>query len=196
MTPPKDSDPAERSPQADADLIRRAAGGDASASRQLVDSHLGRLVAFAYRMLGDLQDAEDVAQEAFLRLWRQAARWRADALVSTWLHQVAHNLCIDRLRRRREVLTDTLPEHADPAPGPASQLLDSQRARLVDAALLRLPERQRSAIVLVHHQDLSNIAAAEILDVSVDALESLLARGRRALRRDLAPRRDELIGEA
>lgn len=171
----------------DEDLVLRAGRGEASAARALVERKLPRMVRLAYRMLGDAQAAEDVAQEAMLRAWRQAPSWTpGQARFDTWLHRVALNLCYDRLRRRREVLTDTLPERPDDGPSPDQGWIERDRARLVQEAMATLPERQREAIVLCHFQELSNIAAAELMSVSVEALESLLARGRRALKAALS----------
>ncbi len=180
---------------ADAALVARVGTGDSAACRVLVQAHLGRVHGYAWRLLGDAGEAEDVAQECFVRLWRQAGAWRAEARVATWLHRVAHNLCIDRLRRRRPVSGGQVPDRADPAPGPAAESQRARVAREVAAALGALPERQRAAIALVHYQELGNIAAADIMGVSVEALESLLARGRRALRDALGDRRDDLMGE-
>jgi RNA polymerase sigma-70 factor (ECF subfamily) len=182
----------------DGALMRRVAAGDEVACRQLVDRHLRGMVGLAYRMLDDRAAAEDVAQECFLRLWQQSRCWRAEARVATWLYRVAHNLCVDQLRRRRRHRADPLAEVAevaDPADGP---LEISQRAELaarVDAAIRALPERQRTAITLVHHQEVGNIAAAEIMGTSVEALESLLARGRRTLRERLRDLRGDGAGE-
>jgi len=166
------------------ELMRRTARGDAVAFRTLSDAHLAKIMNFAYRLLHDRNDAEDVAQETFLRLWKDARRYQPEARLTTWLHRIAHNLCIDRLRRRREQPTDTMDEERSSVePG---GLLDRKRmAADVDRALADLPERQRAAITLVHYQGLSNIEAASVLDVGVDALESLLARGRRSLREKL-----------
>ncbi len=180
------------SPEAEALLMRRVGAGDAAACRLLVDRHLERIVGFAYRLLGDRSDAEDVAQDTFLRLWRHAHRWRPRARLTTWLFRVAYNLCIDRLRARRETPSDPLP---NPPANPAAHLQRSQVARIVGSALGTLPERQRTALALVYHQGLSNIDAAEVMDVSVEAVESLLARGRRGLRKRLAAQRPELMGE-
>lgn len=192
---PSDRD-AERNPvEADAALVARVGAGDSAACRSLMDAHLGRIHGFAWRMLGDAGDAEDVAQEAFLRLWRQAGRWRAEARVGTWLHRVAHNLCVDRLRKRRGDSGDQPPNLPDPAPGPAAERHRAQVARSIEAALARLPERQRAAIALVHYQELGNIEAADIMGVSVEAMESLLSRGRRGLRESLAGMRDDLMGD-
>jgi RNA polymerase sigma-70 factor (ECF subfamily) len=134
-------------------------------------------------MLGDAAEAEDVAQEAFLRVWRQAPRWRPGAAkFDTWLHRVALNLCYDRLRRRREIATAEPPDVADPSPGPDRGLDAQDTGARVAAALAALPDRQREAIVLCHYQELGNIEAAAVMGVSVEAVESLLGRGRRALR--------------
>lgn len=160
--------------------------------------HFTRLCALGWRMLGDASEAEDVAQEVFLRVWKQAPRWReGEAQLSTWMHRVAINLCTDRLRRRRErPQEDAGLEEMDGAPSAATGVLQRQRARAVEAALAALPERQRVAIVLCHYQELTNIEAAEALEVSVEALESLLARGRRALKAALAGQARDLMGDA
>ncbi len=171
--------------------MRRVGQGDPAAIQTMVARKLPRMLALAQRMLGDPVEAEDVAQEAMLRAWRQAPRWTpGKAKFDTWLHRVALNLCYDRLRRRREIPTDTLPERADDSASADRGLMAVETGLRVDAALARLPERQREAIVLCHYQELTNIEAAALMKVSVDALESLLARGRRALRvalADLAP---------
>jgi RNA polymerase sigma-70 factor (ECF subfamily) len=169
----------------DGELVRRVAAGDKGASRALVDRYLRSIVSFAYRMLGDVAEAEDVAQETFLRLWKNADRWEPRAKLTTWLHHVARNLCVDRLRSRRKVSAGEVPDHADSRPGAALQLESRQRDRAVQEALSELVERQRAAIALVYYQGLSNREAADVLGVDVDALESLLARGRRALRKRL-----------
>jgi len=168
-------------------LLQRIAQGDAAAVRALVARKAHRLMSLGQRMLGDAAEAEDVAQEAFLRVWKQAPRWRpGEAKFDTWLHRVALNLCYDRLRRRREIATDTPPEQVDTGPAPDRGLQARDTAARVAGALAQLPERQREAIVLCHYQDLGNIEAAAVMGVSVEALESLLGRGRRALRVALA----------
>ncbi len=167
----------------DADLLARIGRGDEAATRSMAHAKLPRILALARRMLGDSAEAEDVAQETFLRVWRHAARWRPGAAhFDTWLHAVTLNLCRDRLRRRREITMDVLPEVVDPAMPQDVAMDEAAKSRKVAAAVAALPDRQREAILLVHYQDLTNIAAAQALDVSVDALESLLARGRRSLR--------------
>ena len=171
----------------DFDLVVRAGQGDPTAAQALVARKLPRITALAGRMLGDPVEAEDVAQETFLRAWKHAPTWTAGpARFDTWLHRVALNLCYDRLRRKRERPTAEPPEQVDTGPAPDRGLHAADVSRRVQAALDALPERQREAVVLCHYQELGNIEAARIMDVSVEALESLLARGRRALRAALA----------
>jgi RNA polymerase sigma factor (sigma-70 family) len=171
----------------DEELVRRVGQGDPAAIQAMVARKLPRMLALAQRMLGDPVEAEDVAQEAMLRAWKQAPRWQpGKAKFDTWLHRVGLNLCYDRLRRRREVPTEAPPDRPDEGPAPDRGLLAAELGVRVDAALRRLPERQREAIVLCHYQELSNIEAADLMKISVEALESLLSRGRRALRQSLA----------
>ena len=175
----------------DEDLVRRVGQGDPAAAQTLVSRKLPRILSLAQRMLGDAVEAEDVAQETMLKAWRQAPKWTpGKARFDTWLHRVALNLCYDRLRRRREIPTDTPPDRPDEGPAPDRGLLAAETGARVTAALKRLPDRQREAIVLCHYQELSNIDAAALMEISVEALESLLSRGRRALRQalsDMAP---------
>lgn len=179
----------------DETLVARAGGGDRAAAGALVLRHTDRIFAVAWRMLGDRAAAEDATQETFLRLWLNAAKWKPQgAKFETWLYRVAMNVCLDRLRRRgRERPEDEAPERVDPAPLADARIEAAQQREAVEAALAALPERQRAAITLCHYQELSNIEAAEALEISVDALESLLARGRRALRDRLVSRRAELM---
>lgn len=171
----------------DDDLVRRVGQGDPAAIQAMVARKLPRMLALAHRMLGDAVEAEDVAQEAMLRAWRQAPRWTpGQARFDTWLHRVGLNLCYDRLRRRREIVTDTLPDRPDNGPAPDRGLLAADTGARVEAELARLPVRQREAIVLCHYQELTNIEAAALMKISVEALESLLSRGRRTLRQALA----------
>ena len=171
----------------DDDLIRRVGRGEPAACQALVARKLPRLLALARRMLGDPVEAEDVTQEAFLRAWKQAPTWKpGTARFDTWLHRVTLNLCYDRLRKRRETPMAEPPDRPDPGPAPDRGLEASELGAQVDRALQALPDRQREAIVLCHYQELSNIEAADLMGVSVEAMESLLSRGRRALRSALA----------
>jgi len=177
----------------DGELVVRAGRGDAAAVQALVARKLPRVLALASRMLGDPTEAEDVAQEAMLRVWRNAPDWRPGAArFDSWLHRIALNLCYDRLRRRRDHLVAEAPERADERAGPDRGLLALDVGRRVNAALQDLPPRQREALVLCHYQELGNIEAAGIMGVSVEALESLLSRGRRALRAALADLKNDL----
>ncbi|MEM9229460.1 MAG: sigma-70 family RNA polymerase sigma factor [Pseudomonadota bacterium] len=186
-------DPAVSQALRDAELLAAYAAGDAGAARTLVEVQAPRALALARRMLGSEPEAEEVAQEAMLRLWRIAPKWRAgEAQISTWLYRVTANLCTDRLRRTR---TQTLPEGHDPAdesPDAAARLMQSDRADALSAALQKLPERQRLAVVLRHLEERSNPEIAGIMDLTVDAVESLQARGRRRLSDLLAARRRAL----
>ncbi len=174
-------------------LMARAAAGDGGASRLLVARHGPRAFALAVSMLSDRAEAEDVAQEAMLRLWRQAPHWRAgEAQVSTWLHRVVSNLAIDRLRRRRRWSAEDPPERPDPAPGAEARLAEADRRQALQAAISALPDRQRAALSLRHFAELSNPEIAERLEISVEAVESLLARARRTLAATLADRREAL----
>ena len=178
----------------DGELVVRIAAGDHAAARVLLARHLPRILNLSRHMLGGQAEAEDVAQEVFLRVWTHAARWKPGAAkFETWLHRVAMNLCYDHLRKKRPANIDAIPEPLDPGPSPATALFQSQPAAAVDAALSALPERQKEAIVLCHHQGLSNIDAAEVMGVSVDALESLLARGRRTLKEQLKSLRADVF---
>lgn len=167
----------------DSMLLARFAAGDQGAARALTEQLLPGALRQAWRILGDRAEAEDVAQDAMLRLWRQASDWRAgEARVSTWLYRVVHNLCIDRIRRRRPaVAVDDAPEPVDPMPSVLTQMARNETGRAVAAAIAELPARQRQAVVLRHFEGWSNPQIGDTLDCSVEAVESLLARARRAL---------------
>ncbi len=180
---------------ADAALMGRVAAGDPAAARTVVDRHLPALVAFAWRMVGDGSAAEDVAQDAMLKLWRQAPRWKPKAQIGTWLRRVAYNRCIDLHRRARPGEDIAALALEDPAPGPARNLLAAEVSAIVRSAMAALPERQRAAIAMVHFDGMNNGETAAALEVSVEAVESLLARGRRGLRQRLSDLKPDLLGE-
>ena len=179
----------------DADLLARFAAGEPKAARDLIDSLGPRSFAVAFRMLGERSEAEDVAQEAMMRLWRIAPDWRTgEAKVSTWLYRVTMNLCIDRQRRRRGSMTalDEVAEPPDPGRSVAETMQERQRNDALQAALQQLPDRQRQAVVLRHLEELSNPEITGIMEISTEAVESLIARGKRALAAALAGRREDL----
>ncbi len=176
--------------------MRLAGRGDRAAATTLIERHTDKIYAGCFRMLGDRASAEDATQETFLRLWKNAHRWKPQgAKFETWLYRVAMNICLDQLRKSgREIGEDAAPEHADPAPGPADDYFANEQSFAIATALATLPDRQRLAITLCHFQELSNIEAAAIMEISVDAVESLLARARRNLRDRLAPMKPYLTG--
>ncbi|ESQ73664.1 RNA polymerase sigma factor [Asticcacaulis sp. AC402] len=172
----------------DETLLERIGRGDTAAVSVLVTRKLPRLLSLARRMLGDPVEAEDVAQETLVRTWKQARDWvPGRARIDTWMHRVALNLCYDRLRRRRDQVSTDDVEIVDSAPGAVAVIEQAQNAAALQTALKALPERQRVAITLCYYQELSNIEAAALMEVSVEALESLLSRARRTLRSRLNP---------
>ncbi|WP_430463445.1 RNA polymerase sigma factor [Tabrizicola sp.] len=177
-------------PLSDDALLVLYAKGDTEAARVLTGRHLGRVFGFAARLLGDRAEAEDVAQEVMLRMWQVAGTWRSgEAQLSSWLYRVTVNLCTDRQRRKQRRPTDALDDVAEPADARAdteAAVLARERVDALQVALASLPERQRQAVVLRHIEGLSNPEIAAILDVGVEAVESLTARGKRALTAALA----------
>lgn len=174
-------------------LLLRYGAGDATAARLLVERLAPRVLRLARRLLQDPAEAEDVTQDAMLRLWKIAPDWQpGGAMPSTWLHRVAVNLATDRLRRRRGVGLDTIEEPDDPAPSAVDGLIEGDRRRALDEALALLPDRQRAAVVLRHLEGLTNPEIAAHLGIGVEAVESLTARGKRRLAQLLEGRREEL----
>jgi RNA polymerase sigma-70 factor (ECF subfamily) len=176
-------------------LVARAGRGDRSAASVLVARHSQKVLALCGRILFDRASAEDAAQETFLKLWENAVRWKPQgAKLETWLYRIATNACLDRLRRRkREAPEEEGADYVDGSPTAIEQLEEDQRRRVVEDALASLPERQRIAMTLCHYQELSNIETAATMEISVEAVESLLARARRSLKAALIGQRDELM---
>lgn len=173
------------------------ANGDRHAALALTQRITPRVLAYAARLLsGDRAEAEDVAQETMLRLWKVAPQWRqGETKVTTWAYRVATNLCIDRQRsrgRKRQMALDDAPEVADAAPGAEGQLQEAGRMAALEAALAELPDRQRQAVVLRHLEGMTNPEIAAIMDIGVEAVESLTARGKRALSALLSGRKEAL----
>lgn len=174
-------------------LLVLYANGDEGAATALTVRLTPRVMAHAYRLLGVHAEAEDVTQDAMLRLWRIAPDWRqGEARVTTWLYRVVANLCTDRFRRARGVALDSIPEPEDDTASVAEKMQENARSEALQGALMRLPERQRQAVVLRHIEGLTNPEIAEIMEISTEAVESLTARGKRALSIELAGKREEL----
>jgi len=182
--------------QADLRLLAAYGSGDAAAARGMAQRFAPLAFRLALRMLANRAEAEDVAQDTMLRLWRQAPQWRqGDTRVTTWAYRVATNLCIDRQRSRRRkglVGLDDAPDLPEPGPGAEARLQDAQRLDALQTALTALPERQRQAVVLRHIEGLTNPEIAQILEIGVEAVESLTARGKRALAALLAGQKPAL----
>ena len=194
--PTEAASPSHGTPEAaeDARLLAAYAAGDLGAARTLTARLGPRALGQAVRMLGDRAEAEDIVQEAMLRLWRQAPHWRAgEAKVSTWLYRVVANLCTDRLRaRRRQAPMEAAEAVPDTALSAADSLQRQARLEALRDALATLPDRQAQAVALRHLEGLGNDRIAEIMDIGPRAVESLTARGKRALAAVLAGRKAEL----
>ena len=171
---------------ADAVLMQRAGQDDVDAYRLLVNKHLSRALNFAERMIGNRNDAEDIVQDAFLRVWKEASRWEPKAKFTTWFHKVLYNLCIDYLRKSEPLTWDIdLESTGSKIPDPEQNLVSVEVSNKVREALKKLPERQRAALILFYYEELTQNEAAEVLEVSVSALEALLFRARTTLRKIL-----------
>lgn len=180
----------------DDELMQKVQQQDQQAFATLVDHYLGALHGFAQRMLGSSTEADDIVQEAWLRIWQKSAQWHPQsAQLSTWLHRIVYNLCIDYYRGQKGEYIDIealdLPDEHQPAEFRQQADVEVQ----VKAALQQLPPTQRSAIILCHYQEMNNREAAAVLGISVAALESLMARGRQTLRKILQAQVDNLLGE-
>jgi RNA polymerase sigma-70 factor (ECF subfamily) len=167
----------------DKELLDRLATGDDVAFRLLVERHIDRAYAIALRIVGNAADAEDVVQDTMLKVWTHRGQWQhGRAKFSTWLYRVVSNRCIDLRRKPRTENVDAVPEVADKQPDASSLIERSEVTDLLEAAMLRLPEQQRIAVILSYHESMSNGDIAEVMDTTVSAVESLLKRGRQQLR--------------
>ena len=174
-------------------LLAAFAKGHADAARLLTERLLPKAYAQAFFWLRNQADAEDIAQEAFIRLWGMAPNWAEDGTkVSTWLYKVVQNLCYDRLRRKPSTSLADIGEPEDSKPAAAEMLQDQTRANALYRALAELPDRQRDAVSMRHLDGMSNPEIAEIMELSVEAVESLISRGKRKLSDILKSHKSEL----
>jgi RNA polymerase sigma-70 factor (ECF subfamily) len=178
----------------DAGLLEAAAGGSHAAFAEIVSRHFQPVYRLVWRMTGGAADSEDLAQDAFVKLWKNPSQLREGAALRGWLMRVASNAVIDASRKPRTAALDGMPEPPDPQARTDAQLDRSEAARLIDARISALPERQRLALSLVYFEGLSNIEAAAVMEASVEAVESLLSRARRSLKESLSAEWRELIG--
>ena len=178
----------------DAGLLEAAAAGSHAAFAEIVSRHFQPVYRLVWRMTGGAAEAEDISQDAFVKLWKNPQQLRDGAALKGWLMRVASNAAIDRGRRPRAATLEEAPEIGDPQARPDAPLDRAEAARLVDARIAALPDRQRQALALVYFEGLTNIEAASVMEVSVDALESLLSRARRSLKGSLSAEWRELIG--
>lgn len=187
-----------RSSQFKSDIkdIAAAARGDRASLNRLYANHAKRLHAIAWRMTQNVDASEEIVQETFLRIWKNADRYDAGkAKPATWMNRITSNLCIDWQRKIKEVTIDRLDDRPDLSGSSNLEYLvnTKQVAGMVQDALIELPVRQRLAITLTVYLDLSNAEAATTMSISEQAIESLLARARRGLRQSLAPKRKVLL---
>lgn len=167
-------------------LLARMKDDDAAAYRLLVERHVDRAYAIALRVLGNVADAEDVAQECLVKVWTHRHSWQdGKAKFSTWLYRVVVNRCIDLRRRPTSECLDDVPEPMDDEADSVTRIHRAQVFGRLEDAMARLPEQQRLALTLSYFDDLGNAEIADILDTTVSAVESLLKRGRQTLRERL-----------
>lgn len=176
-------------------LMKRIGAGDHDAFRQLVERHQDPVIGTVAKMLGNTSDAEDIAQQVFLRIWKHASNYRPDAKFTTYLFTITRNMVFNETRRRgrkKEVSSDAREEDSNrfieesPDRQPDAELLQRELQHAVDAAIAALPESQRMAVILRRYEQLSYEEIADTLDLTVSAVKSLLFRARTALRESLA----------
>ena len=176
----------------DTELASAAAGGDRDAFSALLARHYDSLFRVCFRLSGSRPLAEDLTQDICLALPAKLRGYRAEAKFTTWLYRVVANLCTDWLRKARGQDLESVPEPEDDAPGAEAGLQQAARAQALEDALRALPDRQRQAVILRHLEGFTNPEIAEVMDIGVEAVESLTARGKRALAASLGGRRAEL----
>lgn len=175
----------------DIELMELVKSGDTTAYTLLVDRYMSPIFKFAYSFVKNIEKAEDITQDTFIVLWSKADNWEAKGQLKSWLFRIARNKCIDHIRSTKQHLDVDDLEISSKIASQEQQLYNEQMANVIDAHMQALAPRQREAITLVHFVECTNIEAAEIMDISVDALESLLARGRKKLRESLKGLQEE-----
>jgi len=172
--------------RSDEALMSDVARGDSSAFEQLVSRHQGSVWNVAFRLLGDAHQAEDIAQEAFLRILRAAPRYRPTASFRTYLYRIATRLCRDQRRRSSPSLCPDLDAQLGTAAAPEGLVADDQTRAAVRAALASLPVKQREAVILRYYESLRYDEISQVMGVSPKAIERLLTRGRAGLAKRLS----------
>ena len=177
----------------DSALLVAYAKGIPGASKVLTDRFMPKIFAQAFHRVRNEADADDITQEAMLRLWRTAPNWKQDnAKISTWLYKIVNNLCVDRMRQRKTEYLEAVSEPIDNRQNVTDSILNKSRANALYSALARLPVRQREAISMRHPEGISNPEIAEKLELSIEAVESLIARGKRTLSETLQSQKPEI----
>jgi RNA polymerase sigma-70 factor (ECF subfamily) len=179
----------------DVRLMQLVAAGDTSAFEQLIERHQALVAGTVARMLGSNSDVEDIAQQVFIRVWKSARRYVPRAKFTTWLLKITRNLVFNELRRSKrhahvplqsEPGAEEIPLKDEMNPAPDASLLETELQRAIDEAIMQLPESQRMALVLRRYEQLSYEQIAEVLDLSVPAVKSVLFRARTELRTRLS----------
>ena len=179
----------------DVRLMRLVSGGDTSAFEQLIERHQSLVAGTVARMLGSSSEVEDIAQQVFIRVWKSARRYVPRAKFTTWLLKITRNLVFNELRRAKrrahvplqtEPGAEEFPLKDETNPTPDASLLESELQRMIEEAITELPESQRMALILRRYEQLSYEQIADILDLSVPAVKSVLFRARTELRSRLS----------
>jgi len=185
---PPDSDKTDES---DNDLMAAVAAGDQHSFRCFVQRHQNLVIGTVARMIGTA-DAEDIAQQVFLNVWKSAPRWRPDAKVITWLMTITRRLVFNEARRRSRTRIvprqpeDESPEYPDTKPSPDKEILEREMHAAIEAAMESLPERERMVVVLRRHEAMPYEEIAAVLGTTVPSVKSLLFRARSTLREKLS----------
>ena len=185
-------DDAER----DIRLMEKVRAGDMDAFRELVEAHQHRVIGTVTRMIGDANDAEDLSQQIFVRVWKSAPRWEPTAKFTTWLYTILRNLVFNECRRRARHKTTSLDAATDDedhprqfadenVKSPDTTMLDAEMQDAIERSIQELPEAQRMAVIMRRYQDVSYEEIAEVLDLTVPSVKSLLFRARTELRAKL-----------